>query len=177
MEKIIINNELTLFQKILLTGVSFLMFGITYNILNDEFLDTHGDLIEIPHYIAIFPFLAGIALFLILFIKKGLIVDDKKLYRAYFLLGKNIYKSQVDLTDITDVSIFKIRTKESVEYFRPGPGPAEFTNMFYKIYILNDRHTYKDLILESTDEELINYVVDFLQKELHLKLNPYNPRF
>ena len=177
MESIIIKNELTLYQKTLLVGVSLLMFGVTYNILADQFLDSQGDVMEVPHYLAIFPLLIGLALFLVLFVKKGLIVDDKKLYRAYFLFGKNIYKSQVDLTDITDISIFKIRTKESVEFYRPGPGPAEFTNMFYKIYILNERHTYKDLILESTDEDVINYVADFLQKELGLQLNPYDPRF
>jgi len=177
MKKIIIKNELTLFQKILLTGVSFGLFGMTYKILTDEFTDDRGYIIEVPHYWAVITFLAGLAFFLFLFVKKGLIVDNGKLYRAYFLFGKNIYKSQVDLTDITDISIFKIRTKEKMEFYRPGPGPAEFTNMYYKIYILNEPHTYKDLILESTDEELINYVADFLQKELGLQLNPYDPRF
>jgi hypothetical protein len=45
------------------------------------------------------------------------------------------------------------------------------------IYLLNKRHTVKEFLIESTQNQLIEFTVDLLENEFDLELNSYNPRF
>jgi hypothetical protein len=141
MEKIILESKFTLYQKILLIGASLLFFGIGYKIWNELFLDKYGDPVEISSIWAIVSFVVALILISLLFLKDGLLIGNKRIYKAYFAGGKPIFKQLVDLEDITDISIFKIRTKENIEFFRPGPATGEFEHYYYRIFLLNDKHT------------------------------------
>jgi hypothetical protein len=177
MEKIILESKFTLFQKILLSGASLLFFGIGYKIWNHLIVDKYGDPVEISLVWGVLSFLLALSLFLFLFVKDGLCIDNHTIYKAWFLGKKLVFKQKVDLDDITDISIFKIKTKENIEFYRPGPQTGEFSHYYYKIFLLNDRHTYKELLIESENEEKILYIADVLQTKTGLKLNDYNPRF
>ena len=177
MNPIIFNSNYTFFQKILLIGGSLLFINFSYNLLFGIFYDKHGDEFQYPIYFGLIPLFISILLFLLFFLRKGIVVENKNLYVGYFIFNKLIYKQKVDLEDITDISIFTQNAVEKIEFFRPGPGPSEYVRKMKSIYLLNKRHTVKEFLIESTQSQLIEFTVDLLENELDLELNPYDPRF
>jgi hypothetical protein len=177
MNPIVFNSNYTFFQKIILIGGSLLFLNFSYNLLFMTFYDKHDNEFQYPIYIGLIPLFISILLILAFLLRKGIVVENKKLYIGYFIFNKLIYKQNIDLEGITDISIFTKNAVETIEFFRAGPGPSEYSTEMKSIYLLNKRHTVKEFLIESTQNQLIEFTVDLLENEFDLELNSYNPRF
>ena len=176
MRKLILNSKYTIHQKLVLIVLFLITFlyGFTSNILiiSGEYINSKTQLIDY-----IFPLLlpVSIYIFILIFSKQGIIFDSDKLSYCQFIFGIPIKKEKIYLKDITDVSVLTVNISQKFNFFSAAnPDLAERFSL-RKIYLLNENHSIKRLIISLKNKELSDKVVTQIQNEFNYNLNNYSP--
>ncbi len=153
---------------IVIIGVFLFTILIIGNFFDNKIIEF---LISITFCIILFVFFAFI------FSKKGLIIEDKRLFNGYFFLNYLLIKRNIDLSDKSAVSILRLRKSQNL----PSVGivyPSSSHSFYrFEVYLLNIKHTIKKELINFKKEKNAEKTIDFLTNNLNLKFEKYNPRF
>ncbi|MGY0393277.1 hypothetical protein ACW5R3_12050 [Bizionia sp. KMM 8389] len=174
MEKRIISEyNLNLTQKIHMSIILIIGIGIFY--ITEKVNYPNKDIISLLITILLIVFVVGILTFIVS--KKGIIANNKGLFKAYFSFGKLIFKQQIDLNNKPIVSVLKLGKSQNL----PSVGIVypSGKHSFYKfyVYLLNESHTSKTELMDLKKQENAKLIVDFLTKNIDLKSETYSPSF
>lgn len=132
-------------------------------------------------FVTIILYLLFFATLTSLFTKKGVLIDKKKLFKAQYLFSKVIYRKEIALDNISDISILKFRGKvvNNDFSFKPMSGllKGDYSIERDEIYLLNKTHTIKIFVIHTENNELSKKAVEIIKDELNLDFKLYNPRF
>ncbi|WP_029036696.1 hypothetical protein [Salinimicrobium xinjiangense] len=169
-EKLILQDSFTTHQKIHLLGLSSPVLVIIIDLLG---LGLHW---SSPFFILFFAAIILIVA-IIAFSKKGFLKSDGKLFKARFFRGKVLFASSINILDRPVISILKFRRSRKYAFFSAAkPDLASSFNSF-EVYVLNDRHIKRDLLMRLTSEEKAQQAIGFLTSDLLLRHEIYSPNF
>ena len=111
------------------------------------------------------------------FSKKGLLEKNKTIYNAIFLHRTVVFKSKVELKDVTACSILRFRKSQKFAFF--SAARPDLANEFkaFDIYLLNQKHTKKAKLFTLRKEKNSKLAIDFLIAHGKLKFEVYSPDF
>ena len=172
-KRIIIEDNLNRIQKIHMLIV--LIFGIGFYLLSKKNDYQYKDIVEFITTILIIIFVVGLIAFI--FSKKGLLVDQNELFKAYFVYNNLIFKRKIDLNNKPIVSILKLKKSQNYPSISLiYPSSSHSFNRF-DVYLLNKSHTIKDELIDLKEQDNAKRIVDFLIKNIDLKFEIYSPNF
>ncbi len=187
MQYFIFNHQRTLTQKLILCSIA--IFLIYFGFPSLEFTCLYiFDPIEGESYYFIDGF--GLILILISFIilffvgsKPGLIVKNGELQTSKFIFGKPFNSKYVNISKTKGIDILKFNYRdddnEEDDMFDDGRGigslGTEATITDYKVYLLNEGHSKRNLICQTYDKEEAKSVTKFLTEGLQIPRVKYNP--
>ena len=117
---------------------------------------------------------------LLLFTRKGLAIEQCKLYKAVFLFGKLIFKKEVS-TNFKSFTLFNGRLSTNYNYsyeikdFHNWEPNLNVSMPCYSLNILSEDHRKRLNILTLTKMEKAKEAVDFVVKNTSLKYEKYSP--
>lgn len=121
-------------------------------------------------------FFISIALFLILFLKEGISLGDKKVNSSYFLFGKLIKSKNINLKGACDICMLRFNMVYKTEVEEIGDVPLVIDRFkVYRVYALNRTHTKRMLIFKSRSVEKSKEIRKELSSVLGLNYVPYSP--
>ena len=174
MKKVIVDSGLTLHQRFMLSILSICFFLpgailVYQRLASNSMQQNIGDLIAGLLLIVSFSVIA------LLVSKEGILISERKLFNAQFLFGKPYWKSEVKLDGMSDVCIISYNLSQKMVFFSvANPDMAEEIKVS-KIFVLNENHSTKRLVLSTRKIEHAELVVRSIQTELGLKLSHYHP--
>lgn len=119
--------------------------------------------------------LLNIIFITILFMKKGLLVENQKLYNAVFLLGFCLRKNLNETSDFQKISIAQRKLSTDYDYSNDikefhnwEPELNHFMSSF-TIFMVNERKNNKKKILRLTKPEKVKLAIDFITKNTYLE--------
>lgn len=121
-------------------------------------------------------FFLSIALLLVLFIKEGISLGDKKLKTSCFLFDKLIKSKNIDLKGACDISILRFNMVRKTEVDNDGLEPDVIERFKqYRVYALNHTHTKRTLVFSSRSLEKAKEIRKEISSALNLNYVPYSP--
>lgn len=154
MKTLKLESNFSTYQKLqLFLGAIFSLFIILFFLLSELF---------ILGYIVLVGFtIFFIFLIILIFQKIGFLAVNDQLYFAYFISSKVIYKYKVDLKSKTSFSISK--TRKSQKFAFASKGNPDMATQFsdFTFYLLNERHTKKELLISIVKEENVEKIINF----------------
>jgi hypothetical protein len=117
---------------------------------------------------------------LLLFTKKGLVIEQNKLYKGVFLFGKAIFKKAIS-TDFNSFSLLKGRLSTNYNYsydieeFHNWEPDLNITTPCYTLNLLSKDHRKRLKILTLTNIDKAKEAVDFVVKNTSLNYEKYSP--
>ncbi len=117
---------------------------------------------------------------LLLFTKKGLAIEQNKLYKAVFLFGKLIFKKEVP-TNFKSFTLFSGRLSTNYNYsyeiteFHNWEPELNVSVPSYSLNILSEDHRKRFNFLTLTKIDKVKEAVDFVVKNTSLKYEKYSP--
>ena len=111
------------------------------------------------------------------YLKRGLIKINSKLYKGSFFSGKLFFKTQIDISEKSKVSILKFRKSQKLAWFSIAKPDLATEFDSFEVNILNDNHTNRLPILDLKGENKIEPVIEFLNSKFGLKIEEYSPNF
>lgn len=111
------------------------------------------------------------------FSRKGFLKREGKLYKAKFFRGRVLTRKVMNLQEKPVVSILKFRRSRKYAFFSAAKPDlaAEFNS--FEVYVLNESHIKRDLLLRLTNEEKAKEAIDFLISNFPLRHEIYSPNF
>lgn len=106
-----------------------------------------------------------VAMLSLALLKKGFLVKNKELYKGYFVLGKQLFKQKINLTDRTIVAVLKNK-----QHKRISTNTKEIKYKNFEINVLDKKQTKRDVLLVLKNEQKANEGVLFLTKNTDLKI-------
>ena len=124
----------------------------------------------------------AIPFLLALFIKKGVLIQNNNLYKAYFLYASILYKKQILLDNISDISILKFKMKRPLSSFTVYSENAllsegELSFERNEIYLLNKRHSIKRFLIHTKNHKLAKETVETIKNHFKFTYKSYSPHF
>ncbi len=169
-ENLILEDSFSTHQKIHLFALASPILALVIE-LSEVRLNWIG-ILFLLFFIFIFIVVMGFA-----FSKKGFQKRDGKLFKAKFFQGKVLSRKTIDLVDRPVVSILKFKRSRKYAFFSAAkPDLASSFNAF-EIYVLNERHIKRDLLMRLTSEDKAIKAVEFLSSDLLLRHEVYSPNF
>lgn len=124
-----------------------------------------------------------IALIIFLFLllltisKKGLVKDTHQLYTGIFIFNTLVFKKRVDLRNKTCFSILKFRKSQKYAFFSAAKPDAAHSFNTFDIYLLNEKHTEKDMLISLKKEKNSTLASDFISSFKDYRYEIYSPDF
>lgn len=163
---VILEDRFDLWQKfnisILLGGLGYFMFPSMYSINHLFHLSTSG------YTFLLISSSMMVSIPILMLLKWGLIAKNGQLYRGSFLFQKPILKKLYYIDERPEVAVLKFR--------RNIESSNDNFNRF-DVYLLNERHTQKDLLFSLKSLEKAYGAVDFLEDYFPIHYATYDPRF
>lgn len=169
-EKLILENSFTTHQKIHLYVISSPVIAIIAELLA---IDLHW---TSPLFILFFLSLL-LLVTIFAFSKKGFSKNDGKFYKAKFFWGKVLYRSSINILDRPVISILKFKRSRKYAFFSAAKPDLASTFNSFEVYVLNDRHTKRDLVMRLNSKDKAERAIDFLCSEQLLRHEIYSPNF
>ena len=167
-EKLPLETSYNLHQKMILLGVS-LFPGWFIVELSGRNLSINGGLL-LMFFLLLFFYVVSLA-----FSHKGLVKKGDKLYKAKIFNGVTLSKRRVDLTERPVVSILRFKKSQKMIWFSIAkPDLGKMFNSF-EVFVLNESHTKRELVIYFTSEENANKAVEFLTSGFPLKHEIFSP--
>lgn len=140
-----------------------------------KFLFSYYDQLSfIKGLIALIVFLL---LLLLTISKKGLVKDNHQLYKGLFIFNTLVFKKRVDLKNRTCFSILKFRKSQKYAFFSAANPDAAHSFNTFDVYLLNKKHTEKDLLISLKKEKNSKLATDFIASFRDFKYEIYSPDF
>lgn len=168
-EKVILEDRFKLHEKfilIFLPGVVVLMIILK---LNQEWISS-------LFLISILFSIILVMITLFAFSKKGLLINNTELFKAFFFSNVLIRKIKIDLKTKTDVAILKSRSSIRPAYSISENFDTEMKFNKFNISLLDTKHRNKTLLISLLSEEKALNGIQFLTNNFELKHEKYNPR-
>jgi hypothetical protein len=127
----------------------------------------------IPMLFVVFVF--GMVSFI--FSKKGLHINKKGLYKAYFVFDILIFKRKVELKNKPIITILKLRKSQNLPSVGIVYPSSSHSFYMYYLYLLNQTHTIKTELIAIKKEENAQKLIEFLTESTNLKFENYRPDF
>jgi hypothetical protein len=128
-------------------------------------------------FVLVIPFVVSFVLLMLLLAKKGVLIIKNKIYKTQYIFGKILSKKEIELMDITDISILKYSGRQKYNFFSAAKPDLSYTIENNKIYLLNERHTIKNFIISTENKELAEKTVEIIKNHFNLNFKLYSPRF
>lgn len=119
---------------------------------------------------------------LILFTKKGLLIENKKLSTGIFLFSHLVYKKEIN-SAFQILSIFKgkLSTNYSYSYhikeFHNWEPDLNVSVESFTLYLMSENHREKIKIITLTKRDKSKEALDFITKNTSFKYEVFNPTF
>lgn len=169
-KKVILEYNLNLVQKIHLTIILILVVGLY--VLSKNYLH---DIVCFFATFFIIIFIFGLVSLVIS--KKGLLIKNNMLFKAYFTFNYLILKKRIDLDGKSTVSVLNLRKKHNLPSVSIVYPSSNNSFIRFYVYLLNESHTRKDEVIDLKNENNAKQVVDFLTGNFQLKYEIYSPDF
>lgn len=124
--------------------------------------------------IEIVLFLLNLIFIAILFTKKGLLVENQKLYNAVFLFGFALRKTLIETSNFQQLYIAtgKLSTNYNYSYrirgFRTWEPDLNYSVNSFSIFMVDQNNTNQKKILRLTNPEKVQLAIDFISKNTNL---------
>lgn len=126
-------------------------------------------------YIAVFLFVASLGILGLLLSKEGIIIDNQKLFNSQFIFGKPYLKTEIKLSNMTDISILNYDMSQKLVFVSAAKPDFSESIRMSKIYLLNENHSEKRLVFSTIKMEYAELIVKEIQNEFNFIFNHYNP--
>ena len=112
-----------------------------------------------------------------IFIKKGLVKDNKGIHLGYYCWKKYVGRDKNKFSDRPIVTILKFKKKQKLAFI--SAANPDFSTSFnaFDIYLLNDRHTKKNKLIGLKDKLNADSAIEFITANSDLKFELYSPDF
>lgn len=111
------------------------------------------------------------------FSKKGIGVFKETLYKTYYSFGLFLFKSKIKQASKTSYSILTFRKAQKYAFFSAAKPDLASTDFYFDFYLLNKKHTIKELIISVKNEDHKTMITDFLDNNTNLTKEIYSPDF
>lgn len=114
---------------------------------------------------------------LILFTKKGLFVENEKLYSSIFLFGFILRKIQIDISNFQKLSLSKGKLSTNYAYsydikeFHNWEPDLNHSIKSFTLFAVDEKKTQKRKILMFTKPKKIKLAIEFICNNTHLNVN------
>jgi len=118
----------------------------------------------------------------LMFLKKGLVVDDRNLFIGYFLFGLSVFKRMANRDHMKIVAVLTFKNGPNYNYtrwpnFAKWEPNLEYTTSSFQVFFLNENHTEKEHIVSLLKKENSERAIEFLLKNMNVRLEVYIPSF
>ena len=165
MKKTIINSRFTGHQKLMLAVFMVITFIIGFPSFIFLFIDIPGE----PNYVYGFfdyfyalLFFVCILLFILLFSKQGIIIDNENLKYSLFIFGRPFFTKKIALENKTDVTILTTGTTQKLAWFSAARPDLSVSTKILEIVLLNKNHSNKESILITRKKVYAEKIIDSL---------------
>ena len=143
---------------------------LTWRFLFNYYSQTH--IIKGILSLIIFIFLVTLTLS-----KKGLVKNNIHLYKGIFIFNILLLKKKIDLKDKVSFSILKFRKSQKYAFFSAAYPDASHSFNTFDLYLLNQKHTEKDLLISLKKENNSKLATDFIASFKDFNYEIYSPDF
>jgi len=147
--------------------------GVFYLINVTESKNQENIGIFIPMLLVVFIF--GLISFI--FSKKGLLINNHGLYKAYFVFGILLFKRKVELKNKPVVTILKLRKSQNLPSVGIVYPSSRHSFHIYYLHLLNQSHTIKTELIGVKKKGNAQKMIHFLAENTNLMFEIYSPNF
>lgn len=165
-----IAHNFTTHQIIHFIYITFFLFAIL------QFLVSQLTTITLTHSIVL-GILVVLIYFGVAFSKKGIGVFEGSLYKTYYSFGLLLFKSKIKQASKTSYSILTFRKAQKFAFFSAAKPDLASTDFYFDFYLLNKKHTIKELMISVKKESHKTGIIDFLDENTNLAKEIYSPDF
>ena len=156
------------------------------NVIISSFVCLSLFMVSIKHELSTLKVFFGLVLFILvmlLFLKKGLVVGNRRsLSVGFFLFGVLLKTNNVDTKMMLSFSILTFRkhpnynyTKQPTFLSRWEPN-LNYQAQSYELYLLNESHKIKRKVITLMKEESSAKATEFMEAFSNFNFETYNPR-
>ncbi|MFH6992423.1 hypothetical protein [Flavobacterium sp. FlaQc-48] len=126
------------------------------------------------YHIEIVLFFLTIIFISILFTKKGLLIENQKLYNAVFLFGFNLRKNLIEISDFQHLFVTqgKLSTNYAYSYdikeLHNWEPDLNYSVRCFNLLVADENKTHTKKILTLTKSEKAKLAIDFITKNTNL---------
>jgi hypothetical protein len=124
-----------------------------------------------------FFFLILTGLIVSTFSKKGFVVVKNRLYKGIFFRDILLFKREINLANKPVFSILKFRKKQKYAFFTAANPDLAYEFNAFDIYLLNEKHTIKTLLISLQSEHNSQKASKFISDFTDLDYEIYSPDF
>ena len=118
-----------------------------------------------------------ITLILTVMTKKGLATDDHQIYKGIFLFNFLLYIKRINLRNKTCFSILKFKKRQKYAFVSAANPDASHSFNTFDIYLLNKKHTEKEMLISLKKEQKSKLASDFISSFIGFTCEIYSPDF
>ncbi len=166
--KIILEKSLDFRQFQNLIILTFITLMVLFGMLNSVDYKSY-------YIIESVLFFLNIIFIAILFLKKGLIIYNEKLYVAVFLFGFVLRKNLIETSNFQQLSLLSGKLSTNYAYsnnikdFHHWEPDLNHSETSFTIFMVDEKKTNKKKIMLLTKAEKAKFAIDFISKNTNLK--------
>lgn len=125
----------------------------------------------------IFPLLLPLSfyIFILLFSKQGVVINNGELKYAEFIFGKVFTKKEINLNGITDISILTMSASQKFAFVSAAKPDLAASIVLNKVCLLNENHSKKILVFSTKKRLFAEKIVNEIKKEFNYNFRKYSP--
>lgn len=168
--KIILESALDFKQFQNLVILTFVTLMLFFGMVNSVDFKTYS-------VFEIFLFILNLIFIAILFTKKGLLVENKKLYAGTFLFGFVLKKNHINLSNFKKLSLSKGRLSNNYNYtydikeLRRWEPNLNHSVDSITLFAVDENEIQKQKILMLTKLEKVELAIEFIRNSTQLDIN------
>lgn len=174
MKKVIVKSGLTSHQRFMLIILCAFFFIVGKSEIIERTLFPIMKL-HIGNYIVVFLHVVSLGILGLLLSKEGIIIDSHKLFNSKFIFGKPYFMTEIKLLNMTDICISNYEMSQKLAFITAAKPDLSETIRVSKIYLLNENHSQKRLVISTFKKEHAELIMKEIQNEFGFKFNHYNP--
>lgn len=132
---------------------------------------------QINYIKGLVPLIIFILLVILTLSKKGLVKNNLHLYKGIFIFNILLFKKKINLKNKICFSILKFRKSQKYAFFSAASPDASHSFNSFDLYLLNKKHTEKNLLISLKKEKNSKLAKDFVASFKDFNYELYSPDF
>ena len=112
---------------------------------------------------------------LLIFTSKGFYMNEGKIYKAWFLFGRMLKKALTEVNKHKIISVLGYNKRDQYNSSTPWEPDLSYNSKSFDLYLLDENHHNKILLMSFKTAEKANEVIKFLVENSDFTYQKYSP--